>query len=386
MPLQFTEQEYKLVGLYITRLLSDKLEFAENDSIKITDPQLLLELRDILETQYQDGLSAITEAQLGSDDSFSGIFEDKISSKLTKRFKFAIAGRRAAGIAPDDEISYSLLNALEVANFTEDEQLDFATKKASNCTKGIACGGSCISAKKTCRKTADAGTKKKIAEVKKKALGANVTKSATTELKESAKTGGSGAASGGDTKPPDKSKSVNKVADVKRSRSSKNDVPDAEKERIALEADKKKSKMTEKTPEYITKNFEQNLKEVTDLRSAGEKEVNIQIAGAIDRADALRRSVASGRPQSIAESLPEAITKLRDSSDDSPIGKFSKATLEYARLQYDKLPEEFKREWANNQYTGFKKFGKFNQQLYDNFANKSLTHKTIADDLKKYVD
>jgi hypothetical protein len=185
MPLQFSEQEYKFVGLFVTRLLCDKaLEFAENDSIKITDPDLLLELRDILETQYQDGITAISEARLNSDDSFSGIFEDKVSSKLIKRFKF--------GIAPDDEISYSLVNPDDVENFTEDE-LDFAAKKASNCTKGIACGAGCISAKKTCRKTADPPTKKKIAEVKKKVKG------------------------GGDTKPPEKPKITSSEYKVNRS-------------------------------------------------------------------------------------------------------------------------------------------------------------------------
>jgi hypothetical protein len=184
MPLQFAEHEYKFVGLFVTRLLCDKaIEFTESpaSASKITDPQLLLELRDILETQYQDGITAIREAQLNADDSFSGIFEDKVDSKLTKRFKFAITVRRAGGIA-NDEISYSLLNASEIANFVEERSLDFATKKASNCTKGIACGGSCISANKTCRKTADPPTKKKVAEVRKKVKG------------------------GGDTKPPDQPK------------------------------------------------------------------------------------------------------------------------------------------------------------------------------------
>ncbi|MBH8566733.1 hypothetical protein I8748_32055 [Nostoc sp. CENA67] len=169
MSLQFAEHEYKIVGLYVTRLLCDRaIEFAENDSTKITDPQLLLELRDILETQYQDGITAIPQAQLNANDSFSGIFEDRVDSKLTKRFKFAIA--------PDDEISYSLVNPSDVEEFADSlrsashrASLDFvAQKKASNCTKGIACGGSCISAKKTCRKNADAPTKKKIAQVRTK--------------------------------------------------------------------------------------------------------------------------------------------------------------------------------------------------------------------------
>ncbi|MHC5828808.1 MAG: hypothetical protein ACYT04_76125 [Nostoc sp.] len=50
------------------------------------------------------------------------------------------------------------------------------------------------------------------------------------------------------------------------------------------------------------------------------------------------------------------------------------------------MPDDSKREWANNEYTGLKKYGKFDQGLYDNFANKSQIHKQIADDLKKYVN
>ncbi len=308
MSQQFTKEECKLIGLYVVTHF-DALNFAESaDSKSITDPQLLLELRDILQTQYQDGISAIPEARLNADDSFSGVFEDEVSPKLIKRFKFTISA--------DDTIAYKLLNAADVENFTE--ELEFATaattkKKKKNCTKGTSCGIGCISATKTCRKAPDAGTKKKTAELRKKV-----------------------------------STGVGKQ--------------------------EKKTSNGKTTPESITQDFERSLKEVSDLRSSGDKEVAIQIAGAIDRSDALRRSVASGNMQSIADALPEAITKLRESSDNSPVGKFSKATLEYAKLQYDKLPEQFKREWANNQYTGFKKFGKFDQKLYENFANKSSVH------------
>jgi hypothetical protein len=158
---QFTKEEYKFIGLYVLTHLGT-LNFAESgDSTKITDPQLLLELRDILQTQYQDGITAIPEAYLNADDSFSGIFEDEVSPKLIKRFKFAIA--------PNDEISYKLLNAADVENFAE--ELEFATattKKKKNCTKGVSCGIGCISTLKTCRKTPDALTKKKTAELRKK--------------------------------------------------------------------------------------------------------------------------------------------------------------------------------------------------------------------------
>lgn len=162
---QFTAEEYKLIGLYVLTHWGGTANFAETDSTKIADPQLLLQLRDILQSQYQDGITAIPEARLNSDDSFSGIFEDEVNPKLIKRFNFTISA--------DDTIAYKLLNPADVENFTE--ELEFAAaaakKKKKNCTKGINCGGSCIAATKTCRKAVDAGTKKKTAELRKKVKG-----------------------------------------------------------------------------------------------------------------------------------------------------------------------------------------------------------------------
>lgn len=133
------------------------VEFAEAvEGTKITDPKLLLELRDILESLYQDGVTSIPQASMLADESFTGIFKDKVATGLTKRFSFTITS--------DDEISYELLNPDDVENFVE--PVDFAQKKAKNCTKGVACGGGCISANKTCRKNADPATKKKIAKVR----------------------------------------------------------------------------------------------------------------------------------------------------------------------------------------------------------------------------
>ncbi|PLZ11277.1 hypothetical protein [Fischerella thermalis] len=150
---QFTKEECKFIGLYVLTHWGSTLQFTESGSTKISDPQQLLELRDILQTQYQDGITAIPDAQLNSDGSFSGIFEDKVSSQLTKRFKFIIFA--------NDIISYKLLNANDVENFGE---LEFAAvaKKKKNCVKGISCGRTCIAATKVCRKAPDAETKKKL--------------------------------------------------------------------------------------------------------------------------------------------------------------------------------------------------------------------------------
>lgn len=338
------------------------VEFAESSITSLDTSQLWLldfdesgtQIKDILQSTYTDGVTGL-EGVENDGEQINGIFLDKISPTITKRYKFTIT---------PDNISYQLENPgdLENADFAE---LEFAaskmfggSKKPKNCKLGTSCGNGCIKKGLKCSKAPNPEQKKAIASLL-------------------------------DKKTPAKPKPSKTKAAVK------DDIPDAEKEKIAAQSGKKNKssqggkaakKSNSQTPESITKNFEQNLKQVTDLRSAGDKEVNIQIAGAIDRADALRRAVSSGSAKSIAEALPESITKLREASDDSPIGKFSKSTLDYAKLQYDKLSDELKREWANNQYTGFKKFGKFDQQLYDNFANKSLVHKQIAEDLKKYVD
>ncbi|BAZ39430.1 hypothetical protein NIES4101_53830 [Calothrix sp. NIES-4101] len=132
-------------------------EFAERD--RITNAKSLLEIKEILEEWYTDGITAIPEAYIDGE-TIVGRFEDKVDKSLTKSYRFVIT---------EDEVVYQLLNSTEVANYSEN--LDFAAKKSTkpkNCTKGTPCGGSCISATKQCRKTPGAAAKKKIAEIKKR--------------------------------------------------------------------------------------------------------------------------------------------------------------------------------------------------------------------------
>ncbi len=325
-------------------------EFAENLVTNVDTSQLWLldfdesgvQIKNILESTYTDGITGLEDIK-NDGKQITGVFLDKISPTIIKKYSFTIS---------PNNISYQLKNPNDLggADFAE---LEFAaskmfggSKKPKNYPNSTPCGFSCIKKGLKCSKPPNPEQEKAIAGMLDKGK-----KTATSK-----------------TEKPKVAIQKEKVAPRKN------------------KGNKKTSKVDKRTPESIAKDFEQSLKEVTDLRTAGDKEVAVQIAGAIDRADALRRAVASGSQQSIAEALPEAITKLRESSGNSPIDKFSKTTLEYAKSQYDKLPDNLKSKWANNEYTGLKKRGEFSQQLYDNFANKSSIHKQIADDLKKYID
>ncbi|MCC5636303.1 DUF3626 domain-containing protein [Nostoc sp. CHAB 5844] len=178
MPIQFSEQEYKFVGLYVTRLLCDRaIEFAEGKT-QIKDKQALLDLKRILESSYTDGITAIPEAYVVESGDILGVFEDKVSPQLTKRLRFKIS---------ESDISYSLLNPNQVESFSEvvgvlalcvdselpnpeGETLEFATAtKAKNCKKGIPCKGTCIAANRICRNGTTPAQKTAVASIKQKA-------------------------------------------------------------------------------------------------------------------------------------------------------------------------------------------------------------------------
>lgn len=89
----------------------------------VKDGAQIIAIRDILETQYSDGITAITKVELDDDDNFVGIFEDKISPTVTKRYAFKIT---------DEEIGYGLMNAQEISNFIEEDmnETDFSEREA----------------------------------------------------------------------------------------------------------------------------------------------------------------------------------------------------------------------------------------------------------------
>lgn len=89
----------------------------------IRDSNQIIAIKDILETQYQDGITSITKAELDDSDNIVGIFEDKISPNVTKRYAFKIT---------DDEIGYRLMNAQEISNFIEEDmnETEFSEREA----------------------------------------------------------------------------------------------------------------------------------------------------------------------------------------------------------------------------------------------------------------
>ncbi|WP_016949787.1 DUF935 domain-containing protein [Anabaena sp. PCC 7108] len=137
--------------------------FSESSNVAVKDANSLLELKAIIETVYQDGISAIPEAYLDGDN-FVGVFEDRVGEQLVKRFNFTLS---------ESGIEYKLINPGDVSNFSEVEfAAPFKPKKKKNCVKGISCGSSCISPTKSCRKGGDAIPGDRVTALKKKLGGA----------------------------------------------------------------------------------------------------------------------------------------------------------------------------------------------------------------------
>lgn len=156
-------------------IASKTLEFAE----EVTPFVLLQDLRHLefdeagqqlkrlLEKGYTDGIDGLENVRV-EDGKIKGVFLDKVTSGLTKRYEFTI---------DEDGVSYKLLNpnALENADFSE---LEFArtklagnTKKEKNCPKGTKCRYSCISKLKECKYKTSESEKKEVSEIKQKLSG-----------------------------------------------------------------------------------------------------------------------------------------------------------------------------------------------------------------------
>jgi phage gp29-like protein len=160
-----------LIGKRVCQLVAD-IKFAES-KIRVTDSGDLLEMKSIIESTYLDGITAIPEAYYNSDNGeFVGIFEDKLSPQVTKRYKFSFTTK---------DIAYKLINPGDLVNFSE-ESLNYAAK-GKNCTKGTQCGASCISATKQCRKNLPPGAKDTAVKLEKKLKENNKSASKTTQPK-----------------------------------------------------------------------------------------------------------------------------------------------------------------------------------------------------------
>ncbi len=92
----------------------DSVAVASNRSRSVSErASQLLELKALLETQYQDGITAIPRVELDDDGDIVGIFEDKVSNSFTKRYIFKIT---------DEQITYKLIPQGEKEpEFSEDD-------------------------------------------------------------------------------------------------------------------------------------------------------------------------------------------------------------------------------------------------------------------------
>lgn len=91
-----------------------------------------LKLKQVLEEHYKDGIDGFEEVEVNGDR-ITGIFIDRVSNTLTKKFRFEVTPKATvySPVSPDD-----------TDDFTE---LDFASiTKDKNCVKGLSCGASCV--------------------------------------------------------------------------------------------------------------------------------------------------------------------------------------------------------------------------------------------------
>lgn len=137
----------------------------------------LTAIKDALEEVYTDGINAIVSVDLDEDNNLFGTFRDG-----KKLYDFIL---NPDASSPGDQVSYTLRNP-DVIN-KNDADIDWKWEmrnddyvfvfpeywrmdKAKNCTKGTACGGTCIPATKTCRskQQLSEGSKTKLKGVKEK--------------------------------------------------------------------------------------------------------------------------------------------------------------------------------------------------------------------------
>lgn len=96
-----------------------------------------MKLKQVLEEHYRDGIDGFEDVQV-EGDTITGIFLDRVSSGLTKKFRFECTPKNTvySPINPDDTESFSELNFAGIT-------------KERNCVKGLSCGVSCVPMKTT---------------------------------------------------------------------------------------------------------------------------------------------------------------------------------------------------------------------------------------------
>ncbi|MEH1789641.1 MAG: hypothetical protein V7L23_29825 [Nostoc sp.] len=166
------------------------------------------QIKEILESTYTDGITGLQDVK-NDGKQITGIFLDQVSPTVTKQYKFTIT---------PDNLSYQLENPddLKTSDFAE---IEFAatkmfgqSKKPKNCPNSTPCGIGCIKKGLQCRKKTTPQQKEAITSLIDKGKGSS------------------------------KATATTSIPAIKKTTASKNDIPDAKKERIALKTDKKQAK------------------------------------------------------------------------------------------------------------------------------------------------
>lgn len=126
------------------RTLDGLTLFAETK--QITDPRLLLQVKNILETHYSDGITSIDRAYFDGK-SVKGEFSDQINSKTVKYYAFQFSPKK---------FEYRMLNSEQMTAFVEASDFSAISsgRKIPKCQPGnTRCGGRCIQGKAICRST-----------------------------------------------------------------------------------------------------------------------------------------------------------------------------------------------------------------------------------------
>ncbi len=142
------------------------LAFAEGDRFLIKDEDIVSDIMELLTAKNSAGFDRMATLYFNGDRSFSGIVEDIISPRLTKRYAFR---------ANDKTLQYRLVNAAAVENFSETEVWDFAKtkapkKKQAKCIKGVPCEPICLRSSYVCLHDFNEQQKKILKSAQSKAL------------------------------------------------------------------------------------------------------------------------------------------------------------------------------------------------------------------------
>ena len=162
--------QFATIGKQVLNLIhhfqSYELAFDQGERFLIEDDDIVADIMKLLTAKNSAGFDRMATLYFNDDQSFSGIVEDFVSIRLTKRYAFR---------ANDTTLQYRLINPADVENFSEAESVDFATKntgkkKQAQCVKGVPCEPICLRATYVCLHDFNEPQKKILKSAQAKAL------------------------------------------------------------------------------------------------------------------------------------------------------------------------------------------------------------------------